>query len=119
MSKKILFNMWNRKYISLKKGEIYCDECQGRGGYEIVKECNHNKNYEAVELRRCKRCDGEGKLDWVSQAVEKKSDKISYALYRRHKKSNKVSDIKIYGKGKFPLYNIIGPSLNGNNLKWE
>jgi len=100
--KRIPFNMWNRRYIFLNKEEIYCPKCKGRGGVESKRKYEHNENYEKITLARCNRCDGKGKLDWVSQLIDNESSVLSYVLYTRHKNTSRVSEIYMRGEGEFP-----------------
>ena len=49
--------------VKLEKGEMICSLCNGEGNY------NHS-NYV------CEKCDGVGKVDWISNAIINKKEKI-------------------------------------------
>lgn len=54
----------------LKEGEVLCPECEGSG--------SHPKDLEkeSMYFNRCMRCLGEGKLDWVEAAMQKREPAI-------------------------------------------
>lgn len=92
------FNKWTRRYTFLRKGEIYCNNCQGHGAFETISPIKHEPHYEHVELKGCGKCEGEGKLDWVS-CLTNRSTSCPSISYRRHKNTAKVLDVVEDGKG--------------------
>lgn len=57
--------------IDESKGEILCDECNGKGSVPS----SPNKNYR-VYRELCWKCQGDGKVDWVSNATGKPEKKL-------------------------------------------
>ncbi len=55
----------------LKEGEVLCDICNGYG-YSV-----HNHWGKMV----CKKCNGEGKLDWIERIVGKKNEIQGWSGY--------------------------------------
>lgn len=47
----------------LKEGEVYCARCDGTG-YEP------DQNYTEEWLELCHKCEGDGKVDWVTNIME-------------------------------------------------
>ena len=60
---------------SLKKGNIYCKECNGYGTIELsYKRCSYGSSNDIlVKNLVCPQCHGDGQLDWIEQVVGKKS----------------------------------------------
>ena len=56
--------------MELKKGEVICDKCNGKGSIDNTPD----KNYRLyLNTRICPECHGEGKLDWIENLVGKDS----------------------------------------------
>lgn len=71
--------------MELKPGEVKCDKCNGTGiinnSTYIVKlpGVNYTSTISSESLIgvKCKRCKGEGKMDWIENVVGKKGKKIT------------------------------------------
>ncbi len=55
----------------LKDGEIICDECNGAGKITDRRFVNLESD---PYVKRCPKCHGDGKLDWVENIVGKTDD---------------------------------------------
>ena len=53
----------------LKKGSIYCGECDGKGS--ITASFN---NYKSITSMTCPRCHGDGQFDWIEQVIGKRKE---------------------------------------------
>jgi len=58
---------------SLKRGSIYCKECDGTGELNI-KYNNNEGNFKIT----CPMCYGNGQFDWIEQVVGKKTHKLGF-----------------------------------------
>lgn len=59
--------------IKLEKGGMICPECNGTGISEYVQEINI-QNYQTITGKTfCKKCLGNGKLDWIENLVGKEN----------------------------------------------
>ena len=63
MEKEKLSIKFNPPEVDESLGEILCDECDGRG-------CGTPKGKEKLSVR-CWKCQGDGKVDWVSHITGK------------------------------------------------
>ena len=45
----------------LKKGEVVCNKCHGRGCFDVPESPRL--------LKQCLKCHGKGKLDWIQNVV--------------------------------------------------
>ncbi len=79
--------------MKLKKGEVKCDKCKGKGK---IPAKDHPRVYISTEgsLFECPKCFGTGKLDWVENIVGKRKDEnISGKprnVFRRRCNENKI-----------------------------
>jgi len=68
--------------VELSEGEVICPVCKGSGSNE--KTNSNNCSFHFI----CLRCNGTGKLDWISRAMAPKEpnpyDSITIPLLRRH-----------------------------------
>ncbi len=48
--------------IELKEGEVLCSSCKGRGYHPAKQDWN-------MMASTCQKCSGEGKVDWVTNAM--------------------------------------------------
>lgn len=64
------YNKYLKQIISLNEGERFCPKCDGAG----VVKCGWKRNrfVKSTSLLQCHICLGEGKLDWVEEAVGKR-----------------------------------------------
>lgn len=63
------YNLYYKKHITLKKGEEFCNKCNGFG---LVPRSNHKKKSNLI----CNKCLGEGKIDWIEKAVGKRTSPL-------------------------------------------
>jgi len=58
------YNMWKDEYIELFLGEELCPWCEGTG---------LRKNYSGLTegMFKCRKCHGEGKIDWITNIMRK------------------------------------------------
>lgn len=75
--------------MELNPGDVICDQCNGKGffcfvdgihvteEYCIQKQCLKTKSEcPGYEFQRCPKCRGMGKLDWIENAIGKRSIRI-------------------------------------------
>ena len=60
--------------MKLKPDEIKCDLCDGEGERNVITKIADNGQF--IELKTCKKCGGEGKLDWIEMVVGKHDVKV-------------------------------------------
>ena len=57
----------------LDVGEHFCPDCRG---YGVPNTYEGDRQYldqcYVISMTRCRKCDGEGKLDWIEQVVGKR-----------------------------------------------
>lgn len=65
------YNKYLKQIISLNEGERFCPNCDGAGAVK----CSWKKNnfVKGSTLLQCHICLGEGKIDWVEEAVGKRA----------------------------------------------
>jgi DnaJ-class molecular chaperone len=63
-------NHWTYSETILKEGEYFCPDCEGAG-------TETKKKYAVF----CKRCLGQGKLDWIELIMGKSPDEIDTSGY--------------------------------------
>jgi DnaJ-class molecular chaperone len=64
------YNKHLKRIISLNEGERFCPNCDGSG---TIRAKWHNNNYgNSTLLLVCSNCLGQGKLDWIEEAVGKR-----------------------------------------------
>ena len=69
---------------------IKCDECDGHGQYrQLVDIPGYGKKYN---VKTCKKCLGDGKLDWIENAVGKKEMSFRSYIKKILKEQNKCSE---------------------------
>lgn len=62
--------MEEQKVLDESLGEVLCDKCDGKG-WEHGEMVNYSTMSPGMPWR-CKKCKGEGKLDWIENAVGKR-----------------------------------------------
>lgn len=62
------YNINKKQYIELKEGERFCTKCDGKGCIPIKKK----EGLRTVMLK-CDKCLGDGKIDWIEEAIGKKT----------------------------------------------
>ena len=63
------YNKHLKRVISLNEGERFCPKCDGAGALKCGWK---TKRLKSSSLLQCHVCFGEGKLDWVEEAVGKR-----------------------------------------------
>jgi len=56
----------------LKKHEVICEKCKGRGKISTPINPNHLYGYNYSIDEECTKCCGDGKLDWIENVVGKR-----------------------------------------------
>lgn len=64
------YNKHLKRIISLNEGERFCPSCDGSG--TVRARWKHNNYGNSSLLLTCSNCLGQGKLDWVEEAVGKR-----------------------------------------------
>ena len=61
-----------KAYSELKDGEVECSKCEGKGiCNNIPKDNNFIGAASPAILGSCSKCNGSGKTDWISNAMQK------------------------------------------------
>jgi len=64
----------------------YCDDCGGYGGKfvlgEVIFECNECKREYHREKIHCKKCQGSGYVDWITNIINKPTRLLSSVNYQ-------------------------------------
>jgi len=53
-------------------GEVLCDRCGGSGFVGPGEKFDYSSSEPGIMPKRCKKCRGEGRLDWVENVVGKR-----------------------------------------------
>jgi hypothetical protein len=90
-----LVNAKGQKVV-INEGELICDHCGGKG---TEKDVDQNSNYIITPF--CRKCQGKGKVDWISNATgEKDEGFVSFSMDDSMAFSNTISASDIYIEGK-------------------
>jgi DnaJ-class molecular chaperone len=68
------YNYYHKKIIAIGDGERFCPKCNGKGKIFSGKEFYLRRIFN-IRLT-CDKCLGDGKIDWVEQAIGKQSKEI-------------------------------------------
>ncbi len=92
-----------KKELTINEGEYICSECNGNG---------HIKNEKYIS---CKRCQGEGKLDWIENIVGKKPNQ---KILRGLNWENKHPNSPIHGDTYYNALDNIMYIYNSDTSTW-
>jgi len=68
--------------MNLDKGEIICHKCEGNGYSEDFMSIH--KGADLIKIyKRCPKCKGYGKLDWIEAIVGKKISYVKPGIYTK------------------------------------
>ena len=79
-------------FLKLKEGEVRCDECLGLG-VKCYVEVDSDELGDIIHIQdwsKCKKCLGDGKLDWVENMIGKKGPKDYGSIFKYDRKTGKV-----------------------------
>lgn len=69
------YNKHKKRLITLRDGEEFCTVCHGEG--MVASKRNFLGIHKKGRLLVCKKCMGDGKVDWIEKATGKRPRRIS------------------------------------------